>query len=91
MTGNVISLKGGAIENERREAFMRAVATSYDLYAESYGHDPDALVYVLCGIKQPSQIAWEIQGESQGGPLSVLAIAAVHCQAEAAQGRQGLE
>lgn len=90
MSEKVVSLKGGAIENERREAFMRAVATSYDFYVEEHGHDPDAIVYVLCGIKQPSQIAWDIQGESQGGPTSILSLAAVHCLVEAQSARQGL-
>lgn len=90
MSDNVVSLKGGPLENERRAAFIQAVAASFDLYMESCGFEPDALVYVLCGLTQPSQIAWDIRGDSMGGPTSILSVAAVHCQAEAASSRQGL-
>lgn len=90
MSENVVSLKGGPIENERREAFLQAVAASFDLYVESHAQEPDAIVYVLCGVKQPSRIAWDIRGESAGGPTSILSIAAVHCLAEAGASRQGL-
>lgn len=90
MTADVVSLRGGEVENERRAAFVQAVAASFDLYVERNGQEPDAVVYVLCGIKQPPQIAWDIRGDSMGGPTSILSIAAVHCQAEAAQSRQGI-
>lgn len=87
---NVVSLKGGEVENERREAFMRAIATSYDLYVTDNGQDPDAVVYILCGLKQPSVIAWDIQGASMDGASSILSLAAVHCLTEAGASRQGL-
>ncbi len=88
MSAKVVSLKGGEIENERRAAFMQAVAASFDLYVSDHGHEPEAIVYVLCGLKQPSHIAWDIQGDSQGGPMSIISIAAVHCMAEAQVSRQ---
>jgi hypothetical protein len=91
MSENVVSLHGGDIANARRQAFVQAVAASFDLYVEAYGHEPDAIVYVLCGLKQPSRIAWDIHGDSMGGPTSILSIATVHCQAEAAASRQGIE
>lgn len=91
MSENVVSLKGGAIENERRAAFMQAVVASFDLYVATYGQEPEAVVYVLCGLTQPSQIAWDIRGDSMGGPTSILSLAAVHCLAEAQSARQGLE
>lgn len=91
MTDTVISLRGGAFENERRAAFLQAVATSYDLYVTDHGEEPDALVYVLCGLKQPSRIAWEIQGPSMGGASSILSLAATHCLAEAAAPRRELQ
>jgi hypothetical protein len=88
--GNVVSLKGQEVENERRDAFMRAVALSYDVYVREHGQEPDAIVYVLNGLTKPSQIAWDIQGDSQGGPSSILSLAAVHCLTEAGSARQGL-
>lgn len=91
MTATVVSIKGGEIENERRATFLQAVAASFDRYVSENGQEPDALVYVMCGLKQPSQIAWDIRGDSMGGPVSVLSLAAVHCLAEAQSGRQGLE
>lgn len=90
MTSTVVSLRGGAIENERRQAFLRAVAASYDLYVEAHDQEPDAIVYVLCGLTQPSRIAWDIRGGSVAGPTSILSLAAIHCQTEAASSRQGI-
>lgn len=87
---SVVSLSGGEIVNERREAFMRSVAASYGLYLRSYGQEPEAIVYVLCGMAQPSQIAWDIRGASEVAVSSVLSLAAVHCLTEAGQARQGL-
>jgi hypothetical protein len=90
VTDNVVSLKGGDVSNERREAFMRAVATSYELYVRDYGCEPDALVYILNGLTKPSLVAWDIQGESMGGATSILSFAAVHLMTEAGASRQGL-
>lgn len=90
MSENVVSLKGGSLNQERRDQFAKAVAISFDRYVEEYGSEPDALVYVLCGIRQPSHIAWDVQGDSKGGVTSVLSIAAMHCAAEAQSARQGL-
>lgn len=90
MGADVVTLRGGPIENERRAAFLQPVAASFDHYVEANGQEPDAVVYVMCGIKQSSQIAWDIHGDSAGGPTSILSLAAVHCMAEAQSGRQGL-
>lgn len=88
MTDNVVSIHGAEISNARREAFMRAVAASFDIYVEARGEEPEALVYVLCGVKQPSQIGWDVHGESRAGVTSVLSLAATHCLSEAAPPRQ---
>lgn len=87
---NVVSLNGANIENDRRAAFLRAVAASFDKYVEDQGYEPDAIVYVLAGITQQSQIAWDINGESERGVGSVLSLAAVHMTVEAGSSRQGL-
>lgn len=91
MTENVVSLKGGPVENERRAAFLQAVAASYDIYTADNEHEPDAIVYVLCGLKQTSYIGWDIRGDSTDGPMSILSIAAVHCLKEAQSSHQSLE
>lgn len=90
MSDNVVSLKGGEVSNERREAFMRAIATSYDIYVRDFGCEPDALIYILNGITKPSLVAWDIQGDSTGGPASILSLGAVHLLTEAGASRQGL-
>lgn len=91
MSENVISIKGGDVVNERREAFSRAVLLSYDRYVTENGYEPDAIVYVLNGVTKASQIAWDVQGGSMGGVVSVLSLAAIHCLAEAQASRQGIE
>ena len=88
MSDKVVSIKGGEIENERRAAFVQAVAASFDLYLEATGVEPEAIVYVLCGLKLPARIAWDIRGDSIGGGSSILSMAAIHCMAEATQRRE---
>lgn len=90
MSENVVSIGKAAIASDRRAAFMAAVAQSFELYVAEYGFEPDAIVYTLCGLKQPSRIAWVIEGESQGGPTTILALAAVHTLTEAGSSRQGI-
>ena len=90
MSDNVHKLGAGPLDSRRRDAFIQAVAQSFDLYVEVNGYEPDAIVYVLAGVRQQSRIAWHIEGESQGGPTSILSIAAVHCMTEAGRSRQGL-
>lgn len=91
MSDNVISFSGAPIDSERREAFVQAVAASFDQYLTEYGYEPDAIVYVMCGLKQPSRISWDIRGDSERGATSILAVAALHCTAEAAARRLGIE
>ena len=87
MSENVVALKRGTqIANARREAFLQAVSASFDHYVEKQGHEPDAVVYVLCGLKQTSSIGWHVTGDSEGGATSVLSMAAVHCLTEAGRG-----
>jgi hypothetical protein len=83
MTGEVVSIGKAAINSDRRASFMAAVAQSFELYVADYGHEPDAIVYTLSGIKQPSRTAWVIEGESRGGATSVLCLAAMHMAREA--------
>lgn len=90
MSGEVVSIGKAAIVSDRRASFMAAVAQSFERYVSDHGFEPDAIVYTLCGLKQPSRIAWDIQNESQGGPTSILALAAVHMLAEAQSSRQGI-
>lgn len=74
MTG-VVSLHGLEIEPERRKIFLAAVAQSYDIYQRNHGVEPEAIVYVLGGLKQTASVAWHLEGDSRGGPTSMLAFA----------------
>lgn len=80
---NVVSLNGAQIKSDRRASFIQTVAMSYDRYIKAYGEQPDAIVLILGGIKQTSQIGWDVEGESQQGMTSLLALAGMHCLAEA--------
>ena len=83
MSENVIHISGGEIASERKARFLDSVALSFDNYVDEHGFEPEAVVYVLCGVTQPSRIAWDITADSVGGPISCIALAAVHMMAEA--------
>lgn len=90
MSADVVSLKGGPVTSQRREEFVQAVAASFDLYVESLGAEPDAIVYVMGGIKQTSRISWHMSGETEGGATTMLCVAAAHCQAHVSNGLKEL-
>lgn len=79
----VVSLTGAPVTEDRREAFLAAVGLSYDLYVKSEGAEPDAIVYVLNGLRKSSRLGWHTSGESQGGSTAIIALAAIHIMAEA--------
>lgn len=66
----------------RRADFLQTIAESFDLYVERNGYEPDALAYVLTGIKQRSRVGWMMGGESEGAGTAVLSIAQAHLTAE---------
>lgn len=88
---SVVSLHGGEIQNDRRTGFLDTIAGSFDRYVKENGFEPDAVVFTLCGITQPSQCGWDIRGGSVDGPTSVIAVAAVHISAQAALPFQVIE
>lgn len=83
MSENVVSIGKAAIQSERREQFLATIAQAFERYVSAYDEEPDALVFVLNGVFQPSVIGWDIHGPSENGVTSVLSIAAVHASAEA--------
>lgn len=91
MSDNVVAMGANPITNDRRRRFMEAVAQSYEVYIAEHGYEPEAMVYVLAGTHQASHIAWQVEGDSEGGVVSVLSIAAVHCMTQAGVSRQGLK
>lgn len=72
---NVTPIRGGQVTSDRKAEFIRNVASGYDAYVEAHGEEPDALVHVLCGLKQTARCGWMIQGASQGGSTTILAFA----------------
>lgn len=83
MDANVVSLRGEPVESDRRAEFLRRVGESFDDYARRNGQEPEAVVYALCGLKQPVSASWIVTGESEGGARSVLALATMGIQWEA--------
>lgn len=77
MSDNVVSLRGGSLDSDRKQAFLNAVATSYEAYVDRYGYEPEAIVYTMLGLKQVAWTGWLVQGDSQGGSSSILALAGV--------------
>lgn len=84
MSENVFRLGSADIDSSRREAFMLAVAQSFEIYVNAYGEEPDAVAFVIGGALQPTHSGWEIHGESQRGGTTFLSLAAIHLNAEAA-------
>jgi len=86
----VVSIRGADHTSDRRASFLNTVAAAFDEYVASYGYEPDAIVYTLAGLTQASQIGWDINGASEGGVTSILALASIHMTKEAGETRQGI-
>lgn len=67
--------KGLFLASEARAAFLQQAAGGFDAYVEAYGHEPDAMIHVYCGLKQTARSGWLFRGESEGGGTSLLALA----------------
>jgi hypothetical protein len=83
MEANVVSLRGVAVESDRRTEFVRRLSDAFDEFVAKAHGEPEAMVVTLCGLKQPSQTYWLVQGDSEGGARSVLALAALSVMKEA--------
>lgn len=81
-----VTLKGGATilplhrdrdlsHDERRADFLQAVTQSYDRYVSDFGQRPDAVVYILGGVRQSARAHWAVDGDSRGAATSMLAFA----------------
>ncbi len=90
MTDNVVSLGKAAIHSDRRDQFAQSVAEAFEAYVAKTGHEPDAVAFIMGGIKQQSVTSWDVHGESEQGVISFLSMSALHLSAAAMDGRQGL-
>ena len=72
---NVHALNGANLDSDRRRDFLNHIFHAYDTYVQLTGLEPDALVVVMGGVKQPSRVNWLMQGESRGASTSMLALA----------------
>lgn len=63
------------IADDRKAAFLDAVAQSYERYVADFGEVPDALACVMGGLKQRARVSYEINGASRDGAISFLALA----------------
>ncbi len=54
---------------------MQQAAQAYDSHVRTHGVEPDAMVNIYCGLKQPADVYWAVRGDSEGGATSVLALA----------------
>lgn len=75
-TASITSLHGAAVTNERRAHFLTHTAASFDRYVEGLGYEPDALMIVMGGLKQTARPTWTVCGDSEGGPTTMLLLAA---------------
>lgn len=91
MSDNVVSIGNAPIHSARRQRFMEALAQAYDIYVTDWDEEPDALVFTLRGVFQPSEVSWMVEGESQRGMASILSLAAVHLAKEVGDLQQGDE
>lgn len=76
MKGNVAPIRTSLLQDvglrqERGQLFQHAL----DDYIDQHGESPEAVVIVLCGLKQPANLYWGIEGASRGGATSVLSLA----------------
>ena len=72
---NVYSFGSRIPDTDQRSEFLNHLAAAYDNYVEAVGCEPDAVVAVWCGIKQPARSTWLVTRESEGGATSCLALA----------------
>jgi hypothetical protein len=75
-SANVVSLHGQPVENDRRRQFAESATASFDAYVESFGVEPEAMVWVFGGLKQSARSGWLVTGDSEGGPTTMVALAA---------------
>lgn len=71
----VVAFRGVAPSTERRALLLNEFAGSFDKYVADYGVEPDAYVTVFGGLKQTARVSWLIQGETEGGATTMLALA----------------
>jgi len=83
MEANVVSLRGAVVGSDRRTEFVRRLSDAFDEFVAKGHGEPEAIVFTLCGLKQPAQTFWLVQGDSEGGARSILALAAVAATKEA--------
>lgn len=74
LNSNVIPIGDGPV-TARRALFLERLAAAFDGFAEHVGAEPEAMVMVLCGLKQDAEVSYIVQGDSEGGETSVLAYA----------------
>lgn len=82
MSAAVVPLRGEQLDSSGRAAFLAHVAESFDKYVATYGHEPDALLAVFAGIRQPAHSFWLIRGDSEGAANAMLLLGAHTLQAE---------
>lgn len=66
---------GMTVTRDRKAEFLNHLAQCFDSYTARNGYEPDASVFVLCGLKQTADCYWSIRGDSEGGGTTILALA----------------
>lgn len=72
----ILPFRGAAVHNDRKANFVNHAGSCFDSYVAKTGQEPDALVVVLGGLKQDAIPSWTVQGDSEGGATTMLALAA---------------
>jgi hypothetical protein len=71
----VTALPGVQVESDRKALFVNDMAASFDRYVADFGCEPEAFVVVMGGLRQNARVSWTTQGDTEGGAVSMLAIA----------------
>lgn len=78
MPSSVVALnKTVRVADDRKAAFLDAVAQSYDVYVSEFDQTPDGIAYVMGGVFQTARVAHHVTGASASGASSFLALASV--------------
>lgn len=77
-TPRVVSLDGEAMSNSfHRQQLLQTVAEAYDAYKKKNPEEPDAIAFVLGGMRQTAAAGWYVGGDTVGATTTFLCLAQV--------------
>ena len=83
---DIVALGKARVDDDRKRAFLYVLAAAYDDYVNGQGQVPDAIAFVLGGLKQAGQPSYMVNGDSRGGSTTWLTFASACLMREAMNG-----